>query len=473
MNKRDWQLLRHAMESVEEGELDKAFVICNKFLSDDPNNPVALNVMTAALLKSGDKTPIAYHLAKRLAEINPKDVSTWINLSRAATDLWLVQEGLRAARKGLSIASKDRDRLILLINLSAALIDIGKFDEAEQKAKEALAIDPESQKAKANLGFCQLAKREWVPGWQNYRCSLGTGWRKPNHYVDEPEWDGTPGKNVILYGEQGLGDEISFASMVPDAIDSCKKVVLDVDKRLLGLFRRSFPKAKVYGTRGLKTLAWEREDFEHVDASLAMGQIGEYFRQKDEDFPGKPYLVPDPDRVTMWKALWKTKEKPVIGIAWSGGIPRTGAKFRKWDLETLRPILQSIDAHFVSLQYKPADYDIEQFVQVHKDVDLKEYPHGTLTKDYDDTAAMVASLDLVICMQTAVGHLAGALGVPAWVFVPTNSQWRYGQGTERLVWYDSVKLIRQKEEGKWSREINQVAEDLKRRFRSLEAVNAD
>lgn len=241
-----------------------------------------------------------------------------------------------------------------------------------------------------------------------------------------------------------MGDEISFASMVPDAIEACRKVIIDCDPRLAGLFARSFPQAAVYGTRKHKAhdcSMWNKAD-RAFDASLPIGQVGEYFRTSEDSFPGTPYLVADPDRVTMWKALFAEKRKPVIGIAWNGGIPKTGQRFKKWTLEQMLPVFRSIDAHWVSLEYKPAGHDIEAFKRAHPDIDIKEYPHATLTTDYDNTAAMVKALDLVFCTQTAVAHLGGALGVPTIVCVPPISQWRYGGDGDSIPWYRSVKVKR-------------------------------
>jgi hypothetical protein len=216
--------------------------------------------------------------------------------------------------------------------------------------------------------------------------------------------------------------------MVPDAIKHCKKVIVDCDLRLANLFSRSFPDAAVYGTRKAKPKdgsKWRLED-RQFDASLAMGQIGEYFRTADKDFQRKPYLVPDPNRVLMWKSLWATKNKPIIGIAWSGGIPKTGAQFRRFELDEWAPLFKAIDAHYVSLQYKPAAPEIEAF-RAHG-VDLVEYPYATLTSDYDDTAALVASLDCVVGVPTAVIHLAGALGVPTFALCARMKCWKYNSG---------------------------------------------
>ena len=106
-------------------------------------------------------------------------------------------------------------------------------------------------------------------------------------------------------------------------------------------------------------------------------------------------------------------------------------------------MLSSIDAHWVSLEYKSAAKAIGEFKARHPEIDIHEYPHATLTRDYDDTAALVASLDMVFCVQTAVAHLGGALGVPTWVCVPPTSQWRYGSKGEAVPWYKSVRVLRQ------------------------------
>jgi len=295
-------------------------------------------------------------------------------------------------------------------------------------ANKALEEWPDFKGARSNLGFAQLGQRNWAEGWKNYRYCVGTTARPKVQYKGEGEWDGAPGKRVALYGEQGLGDEISFASVLPDAIRDCSKVIVDCDKRLANLFRRSFPGAVVYGTRQAKArdgALWAAEDRE-FDASLPIGQLGEFYRTTDESFPGTPYLKADPERTLMWKALWQTKGKPVIGIAWNGGIAKTGKRFRRWTLDQLLPVLSSVDAHWVVLEYKSAAAEVDAFREKHPEIDIREYPHATMTNDYDDTAALVDSLDMVFCIQTAVAHLGGALGKTTWVAVPPISQWRYG-----------------------------------------------
>ena len=454
--------LKLGQDLAEGGEVDAAYAIANKYLKQDPNDFQALTLMTHIMLQT-EKPTIAYSMAKRVTQLMPKASGGWLNMGRAAADLWISGESVRCYKKAIKFATDDDQLKIALINMGATLIDTGRFDEGEFYARESLKIDPDNQKTISNLGFCQLAQRNWKEGWANYHKSLGIDWRPKTQYCGEPEWDGKKANRVVLYAEQGIGDVISFASLIPDAMKKAN-IVFDVDPKLEGLMKRSFPGISVYGTRFQDNMmSWDEED-RNIDASIAIGQAAEFFRKKDSDFPGTAFLKADPDRVLQWKALFDTKKKPVIGIAWRGGIMKTGSKYRQWTLEQLVPLLESVDAHWVSLQYRPAGEEIAAFKEKHPNVDLCEYPHGSLTPDYDDTAAMVEALDHLVCMQSAVTHLAGALGKEVWVFVPQNSQWRYGGNGEDYIWSKSVRIIRQTKRGEWGEDIKRVGAELSERF---------
>lgn len=446
-----------AADLGEQGKLEAGWKIINRMLIENPLDVRAL-VTGSYIMRRLGALPQAYHLARSATQLWPKDSAAWTNLGHAASEMWLVEESERCYRTALGCCNGNTSHeKTLWLNLSALYLDNGRFEEAEALTRRILSVDPEHLNAQANLGFCQLALRNW-DGWKGYRNTIGSDWRPKVQYKDEPEWDGTPGKTVALYGDQGLGDEISFASMIPDALDVCAKVIIDCDARLEGLFRRSFPKARVYGTRTAKEAKWDKADWT-IDASLPLGQIGEYFRTTDESFPGTPYLIPCPDRVKMWKALFSQKGKPVIGIAWTGGVPKTNARNRRIALDDLLPLFRAIDAHWVSLQYKDSSDEIAAFRAKHH-IDLKQYAFGTLTKDYDDTAALIASLDYVVCIQTAVAHTAGALGTPVTVLVPEATQWRYGKSQDSIPWYESLRVVRQQKTGSWSHEIERTANEL-------------
>ena len=445
---------REASELAKQGKHAEGWKIINRLLTENPLDGRAL-VTGSYIMHLLGGYPQAYHLARSATQVLPEDSAGWTNLGHVASSMWLTDEAERSYKRALKCARDKEHQKCLWINLSALYIDTGRFKEALALTDKILAIDPAHHDGLANQGFCRLALRDWR-GWKGYHHTIGSEWRKKVQYTGEPEWDGSPGKTVVLYGDQGLGDEISFASMVPDAIDICNKVIIDCDARLEGLFRRSFPKARVYGTRTAQEGQWAKEDWQ-IDASLPLGQIGEFFRTTDESFPGTPYLTPDPDRVSMWKGLFAQKRKPVIGIAWTGGVPKTNSRNRRLGLKDFLPVFNAVDAHYVSLQYKDASTDLSAFHSECPGVDLKQYGFATLSNDYDDTAALIAACDQILCIQTAVAHTAGALGVPVIVLLPVATQWRYGDSHDSIPWYKSLRVIRQQRSGNWQQEILRAA----------------
>ena len=461
--------LEIARQLAEGGDFDRAYILTNRHLKENPNSLDWLMVLTYIMLGT-DKPIIAYHLAKRCVQLQPKHSGAYMNLGMACRDLWMDQESIRYNKRGLKLSKDPAQRSMFAVNTASVLIDTGRFKEAEEYCAIAVEDNPESIKGRANIGFCQLAQRDWADGWKNYRYCLGHEWRPRHQYNDEPDWDGVGRGNIVLYGEQGLGDQISFSSILPDAMKWAEKndsrIIVDVSNRLETLLKRSFPGLTVYGTQGKQELHWAKED-QDIDYSLPIGQACEYFRTSDGDFPGTPYLKPDPDRLLQWEALFKSKKKPVIGIAWTGGIDKTGASFRNVGLEALLPILQSVDAHFVSLQYKPAHKAIAAFKAEHPEIDISEYKHGTLTNDYDDTVAMIAALDCFVGTHTTSMHVAGGLGIPSLAMVPTNSQWRYGQGYDDYLWCNSIQLVRQTQRGDWGDVVKKISGELSALFPKL------
>lgn len=415
-----------ARRYAETGEYAKAAKLAEKKLQDNPKDVGWLCLYVFCLEKLGNISA-AYHMCKQLCLIAPRDASVWLNMTNLASRLWLTKEAINAGRKGLEVATKDKDVVELNVNLGCVFVDNGKYDSSLKYFEAALKINPEADKAISNSGFVYLANGDWEEGWKRYRKSLGQQWRTRRSYQTPPEdeWDGTPGKKILLYGEQGIGDQICFASMLEDCAKE-NEIIIDVAPKLKRLFARSFPDIIVHGTLGLEYRPWPKEDRE-FDASLPMGQIGEYYRLTDESFlPRDPYLVADEERALMWRALWATKDKPVIGIGLSGGIQKTGAKYRRSAWEDFLPLFKAIDAHWVSLEYKPSP-EFAAFCETH-DVDLKEYPHATLTDDYDDTAALVSSLDCVVSVPTSVWHLAGSLGTPLVALKHRHPCWKTASG---------------------------------------------
>jgi tetratricopeptide (TPR) repeat protein len=454
--KKEQTYVGRAAALIDAGELDKAWEIVESVLMQNPNDAQGLCV-AADIMKKAKRLPVAYSLAKRASEIRPERCEPWNCLGHAAQLLWRLEEAEACYKKAMQRALRDDQKALYSNNLASTHLDAGEFVKAEGPCRKALEFK-EDTNARHNLGLSLLAQRKWTEGWAAYSASIGTHRRLNTKYKTpaEPTWDGSPHKAIVIYGEQGLGDEICAGSLVPDAIRDSKKVILDCDHRVANLFRRSFPRATVYGTRWAKKgeTPWAPEDRD-IDASISAFEVAKYYRNADSDFPGTAYLTPCPERTGMWGHLFFQKRKPVIGIAWTGGTWTNGSFHRQLPLSEWAPIFKAVDAHWVSLQYKDAGKEIQG-------TPVTQYSYGTLTKDYDDTAALVANCDLVLGVQTSCMHLAGALGIPSWNMIPKISQWRYGEKFESIPFYKSMRLIRQNANGNWP--IQQIVNDLKQHF---------
>lgn len=437
------QLIKQAHD-IAEHEPDEALRIASNILNEQPNEARALFLASYVFLHA-ERFGMAYNLLKRAADLVPFREQVWNNLGMCCLKMNLIDEARTYLNKSLKI---NKDNAPALNNLGLIEVNEGNPAKAIELCNRSLNINPDQDDAKETLGYAHLMLGHWVEGWDGYEAMVGVTPQRTYHpNVDVPYWDGSNVDTLLIRGEQGIGDEISFASIINDVKTN---VVIECDKRLQGLFRRSFTHANVIGSRFDKNALWPS-----ADAWCLSGSLAWHYRTKDSDFNGNPYLKADPERKLQWRALLDSLgDKPKIGIAWTGGLKDTHGERRSLDLEALLPILKQ-DATFISLQYKTplelAEFEAKHGIKIH------HWARATETSDYDDTAALVDELDLVISVQTAVVHLCAGLGKECWVLVPNKPHWRYA--TPNFMWGNSIRLFRQKKN--WQEPINDIAIELK------------
>jgi tetratricopeptide (TPR) repeat protein len=445
------QMVQQAMTLAEQGEPDEALRLTSQILNENPNEARALFIASYVFLHA-ERYGMAYNLLKQAALIVPQRDQVWNNLGMCCMKMGNINEARQHFTKALKL---NKDNYQSMNNL--ALIEVNECNpvKALEWVNKSLKINPDQWDVKETQGYANLMLGNWQEGWEGFEAMVGnTKQRTAEPRKPVPYWGGQSTKGLLIRGEQGIGDEIAFASMLKD-LDV--PVALECDRRLEGLFRRSFEgygsAITVKGTRFDKSVDWDAE----YDAWCLSGSLGWHLRTSDADFTGKPYLTADPLRRTQWKALLASlSDKPKIGIAWTGGLKDTFSQRRSVELEQLIPILKQ-DATFVSLQYKDATKEIAELKEKHG-ITVHHFPWATQTNDYDDTAALIAELDLVISVTTAAVDLCGALGKECWVLVPNKPHWRFKLQGEKMGWYNAVKLYRQ--EKSWDSVISRIANDL-------------
>jgi tetratricopeptide (TPR) repeat protein len=349
----------------------------------------------------------------------------------------------------------------LYFNRGIALQDVGRLTEACVDYERALELQPEYPLATFHRGLARLLTGDFQRGWDDYeerRLSADFASRSS----DLPQWDGTSlaGRTVLVSGEQGLGDEIMFASMLPQVIAAAGHTVIECEPRLVRLFSRSFPSATVYAA------AAERRSPSSIsgrtiDVEVSAGSLPRTLRRRVEDFPRHDgYLKADPARVDYWRGRLASLGPGLkAGISWSGGVRKTRRSMRSVPLEQWMPILDVPEMHFVSLQYTAGAAAEAAAYGAKKGTKITHWQEAI--DDYDETAALVCALDLVVSVCTSVIHLTGALGRRAWVMAPYSPEWRYGFSGETMPWYPAVRLVRQPAYGDWDPVISSVASELR------------
>jgi tetratricopeptide (TPR) repeat protein len=461
-------------------------------LRADPTHREA-QLRRARLLLDGDRPGEALQALAALRALHPRWAEAHFAYGDACARAWRIEEalaaydavlalepahfGARASRALLlgrrgdhaaalaqleALAAEAPGEAKILNGMGVQLHAMGRAREAVERYEAALALDPGLLPAHANLAALHLVQGDFARGWRHH----GEKWRRGELARHRrsfacPLWRGEPlaGKSLFVWSEQGLGDQIMYASQFPDLIARGAGGAFECSPRLLGLFSRSFPASTVLprnaeGGRRAAAMAF--------DFHAPMSALCEYLRGGWEAFPRhQGYLSADPRRRAAWRERLDGLGAGLkVGISWRGGTAATGGAARSTALADWAPLLELPGVRFVNLQY--GECAAELAAARGRGHAIAHWPRAA--DDIEEAAAMASELDLVISVCTTVIHLAGALGRPAWVLVPARPGWRYLLEGERLPWYPSARLLRQARPGEWAPVISAAARELSARI---------
>lgn len=443
---------------------DSALTIALDAYDRHPDDPL-IWLLTGDAYRAHDLLNKSEKLLRDFTKTYPQVLRGWVALVETQFQSRDFNDALHTLEEAIAQGHQD----ISIYELKARILSSMGKQKASQKIYSDLAKQaPDNSRLVLNFALQSLLFGHYAAGWDAYAQRLNvvtTTSRKPPSL---PKWTGENlgAQYLLILAEQGIGDEVMFASCFADAMQFTPKLVIDCAPKLETLFRNSFPDQIIHG--GEQKADYEWLDQYPIGAYIFSGDLPGIFRRSNQSFPVRlSYLSANKDRIDYWSQMLASLGDGLkVGISWVGGMQETRRRWRSLPLKDMKPILSNPDTHFISLQYTKCQPEINAFK---KRFGITVHHWQDAIDDYHETAALVSSLDLVISVQTSVVHLAGALGKEAWVMVRNNPEWRYGESGTSMDWYTSLKLYRQEDNtSSWDNVVKHIEADLREYSNSTE-----
>ena len=383
-------------------------------------------------------------------EIDPNHPRAFLNLSVALQAQLKLAEALEAAGRAIEIAPTDSNPPQALGRI---LMSLNRVPEAIAAYRRALQIAPDDPETHGLLARALLISGDFKRGWAEYewRWKCPSFNEKPRLFA-QPRWTGAraEGKTVLLYHEQGYGDTIQFIRYATVAAERCSSVIVQVPPDLTGLVRR------IPGIDHVIPLGADR--LPHFDLHAALMSLPLIFNTTVKTIPAKvPYLWGSGPAANAWKEqMSRDGARLRVGLTWAGRPSHPNDPRRSIGLSELAPLAEVEGVIFYAIQKANPNQPPVPFPPGMRLIDC-----SPRLKDFSDTAALIHNLDLVVTVDTAVAHLAGAMGKPVWTFLPFAADFRWLLDRADTPWYPTMTLLRQKQPGAWDEVIRDAAERLR------------
>ena len=391
--------------------------------------------------------PEALSVYDQAIHIDKNFYQAWANRGLVLKELNLLNESLDSFKHALELNPNNNE---IINNTSNIFKYLGKLDDAYKMLEQGLNIDPDNSKLHWNLSILYLIQGNFEKGFQEYE------WRWINEEVSrisgkrdfkEPLWLGDhalSGKTILLYSEQGLGDTIQFGRYVPLFAHLDCKVILETQAPLLPLFEHM---------PGVHQLVARGNPLPIFDYQCPLMSLPLAFGTTLETIPPIQPIIVDAEKIMQWQLRLGPKIKPRVGLVWSGGTTHKDDRRRSILLKDYLSYCTD-DFEYFSLQKEVRENDIEDLLNSsirHFEDDLH---------DFSDTAALINEMDLIICVDTSVAHLAASLNKPTLILIPYAPDWRWMLNRDDTPWYPTVKLYRQTILGDWQPTLHNLFKDL-------------
>ena len=432
----------------ERDILDGAVAAYRRGLAIDPNHIASCNNLGIAL--RGLDHPIeamAWH--QRAVALDPTFAAGHTSFGLSLQEQGRLEEARQAHARAVVVdpafAGGYANHATAQLNGNRAIDAIAGF-------RRAILVDPASPDAHRNLGMALLVAGRFEEGWREYEWRLRCKDAPTHATMAKPRWAGEPldGRRILLHGEQGLGDALQFCRYVPMVAARGGRVILGLPAAL---------ERVMAGLPGVERFVSGQLPTDAFDLHLPMLSLGEVFGTQMDSIPHRvPYLTAEPDLAARWGERLMGLAGLKVGIVWAGSPTHGNDKNRSIGLAPFARLAAIPGVSLVSIQKGPTEGQAANppggFPLLNLSPDIG---------DFADTAAIMAGLDLVVCVDTSVAHLAGALGVPVWVMVPFAPDWRWMLDRDDSPWYPTMRLFRQDRPGSWDNAMDRLEHALRER----------
>jgi tetratricopeptide (TPR) repeat protein len=422
----------NAAKRHKENKLDDALALYAQAVAYHPMMADAFNNMAVALRRK-NHFEAALACYRRSLDIRDAHAGTYSNMGNVLNDLDLIDDAIAAHSMAVKLSPDD---LLYQYNKALVLRDAGKFEEAITLFNQILAKDPHYKDCPWDRALTYLLAGDFKKGFAEYdaRWSLE---KSPPRKFDQPQWDGSPlvGRTLYIHREQGFGDALQFVRLV----SLIKKyfggiIILECQPELVTLFER---------VEGIDQLVPFGQKVPPFDVWIPLMSLARLLKIDQDHIGGSvPYLYPSDEN--RFRIRPSPKGGLNIGVVWAGSPTHQNDRRRSVKVEYFLPLVSHHDVTLFSLQKGPRAEDIILTGAQGLIVDA-----GKEIKDFNDTASLVSSMDLIISVDTSVVHLAAGMGKPVWLLLPYTPDWRWMWGREDSPWYPSLKIFRQEKAGDW------------------------
>jgi len=441
-----------AIMQSEAGDLEDALNNLSNAITLDPENALFFYNRARIFSQKNELNNAIEDYIKSI-QIDNHYVDSYLNLGFLYNKVAYYDKAIEVLENLLEFNNNSKEAYY---NLGVAFSNKKNFVKAEEFFLKCLSVDPDYDLARFNLACNYLSQENFKDGWKLY----DSRWcRLQKHYISLglPESrDILKDSNVLIYGEQGIGDQILFASIIQE-LKPENDYTFAIDKRLVPIFKRSFPKHSFIDINNIPNQA-------SYQYQLSLGDLGKHLRQNKKDFKGqKDFLKPNQIRVDQFKEIFSLEKKVICGISWKSNNTEVGQD-KSMNLSDLVPILNKRDIKFIDLQY--GDTELEKHALKERfNIEVSKIDSLDKFYDLDGLISLIASCDFVLTTSNVTAHLAGSIGKKTFLFVPDNigSIWYWSKG-EKSLWYPSIDIFRKPNNQSWLSFVEKVNKFIYKHF---------